>query len=240
VVELLVDPELRFLLPARRRADGVVSLRHDGTATLGHLVQSAGIPLTEVGALRIGGRQVDSRHRPRPDDVFEVAAHRRPQPLGGPPRLLLDVHLGVLARRLRLLGVDTAYRNDLDDDELVEQAQREDRLLLSQDRGLLRRRALRRAAYVHGDRPEDQLADVLERFRLPLAPYTLCPTCGGALDRVPKAVVSEQLQPGTRRTQSDFTRCRDCGQVYWRGAHSERLERLVRRHTQADGPSGRQ
>lgn len=231
MVRLHVDPELRFLLPARWRGPGVLDVAHDETATLGHVVQATGIPLTEVGSLRAGDRLVDAGHRPGPDDVIEVAVRRRPQPLDGPPRLLLDVHLGVLARRLRLLGVDVAYRNDVDDDELVEQARREDRLLLSQDRGLLRRRALRRAAYVRGSRPEDQLADVLDRFRLPLAPYTRCPRCGGGLDRVPKAAVADRLEPGTRRTQEEFTQCRRCGQVYWRGAHAARLEQLVRRHT---------
>ena len=110
------------------------------------------------------GRPTD--RRPAVDERVEVVARARPQPLDGPPRLLLDVHLGTLARRLRLLGVDTAYRNDAADADLVEQAGREDRLLLTRDRGLLRRQALRRAAYVRGHRPDDQLADVLDRFRL--------------------------------------------------------------------------
>jgi uncharacterized protein with PIN domain len=90
-----------------------------------------------------------------------------------------DVVRLLVAPQLRFLlptrwrdGVDTAYRNDASDDELVEQAGREDRLLLTQDRGMLRRRAVRRAAYVRGSSPDDQLADVLARFRLPLAPYT--------------------------------------------------------------------
>ena len=127
--------------------------------------------------------------------------------------------------------MDTAYRNDAADAELVEQAGREDRLLLTQDRGLLRRRALRRAAYVRGSLPDDQLADVLDRFRLPLAPYTRCTACGGQLRPVPKADVIDQLQPGTRRTQHDFARCRSCGRIYWHGAHAVRLDRLIHRHT---------
>jgi uncharacterized protein with PIN domain len=231
VVVLRVVPELRFLLPARWRATGVVEVPYDETATLGHIVQAAGIPLTEVGALSIDGHLVDPSHRPQPGDNVEVSARPRPQPLDGPPTLLLDVHLGALARRLRLLGLDAAYRNDVDDDGLIDQARREDRLLLTQDRGLLRRRVLRRAAYVHGSRPEDQTADVLDRFRLPLAPYTRCTACGGVVERVAKAEVVDRLEPGTRRTQDDFSRCRDCNRVYWRGAHAARLEQLVSRYT---------
>jgi uncharacterized protein len=233
VVRLEVGRELQFLLPARWRGE-VVEVAADPAASLGHLVQSAGVPLTEVGTLRVEGRAVSAECRPQPDDLVEVVARPRPQPLDGPPRLLLDVHLGTLARRLRLLGVDTAYRNDATDAELVEQAAREDRLLLTQDRGLLRRRALRRAAYVRGSRPDKQLADVLDRFRLPLAPYTRCTTCGGILRPVPKAEVAHLLEPGTRRTQDDFARCRSCGRVYWHGAHSARLDQLVRQHVSVD------
>jgi uncharacterized protein with PIN domain len=231
MVRLHVTPELRFLLPTRWRADGSVDVAHDPTATLGHVVQSAGIPLTEVGSLRVRGLLVPAAWRPQAEDLVEVSGRSRPQPLDGPPRLLLDVHLGALARRLRLLGVDSAYRNDANDDELVERAGREDRLLLTQDRGLLRRRGLRRAAYVRGSRPDDQLADVLDRFVLPLAPFTRCTACGGMLMPVPKAAVADRLQPGTRRTQHQFSRCVACNRVYWRGAHAERLDELVRRHT---------
>ena len=63
MVRLLVDPELRFLLPARWRS-GQVELPHEPTASLGHLVQSAGIPLPEVGALRVAGRAADPGDRP--------------------------------------------------------------------------------------------------------------------------------------------------------------------------------
>jgi hypothetical protein len=130
-----------FLGPRHRQA--AVQVAHDGTATLGHLVESLGVPLTEVGSLTIGGRPVPPSHRPAAGDVVFVGLVARPQRLPvSPPRFVLDVHLGTLARRLRLLGVDTAYANWLDDDALIEQANAERRALLTQDRGLLRRRRL--------------------------------------------------------------------------------------------------
>jgi len=229
MVRLLVAPELRLFLPARRRA-AAVELPDDPTASLGHLVEAAGVPLPEVGRLAVAGRPVPPAFRPPPGAEIGVAAGSRPQPLDGPARLLLDVHLGALARRLRVLWVDAAYRNDAADGELVEQAGAEDRLLLTQDRGLLMRRALRRAAYVRGSRPDDQLADVLDRFRVPLVPYSLCTACAGRLRPVRKQDVLDLLEPGTRRTQEEFARCEQCGRVYWHGAHAARLDALVRRH----------
>ena len=155
-----------------------------------------------------------------------VEAVRRPQQLAS-ARFVLDVHLGTLARRLRLVGVDAAYGNDADDDALIEQANADRRVLLTQDRGLLRRRALWLGAYVRGARPDDQFRDVLDRFKPPLAPWTRCPACNGPLSPVAKAAVAPVLPPGTRRTYQTFSGCRSCGQVYWHGAHSKRLEQII-------------
>ena len=213
------------------RDKGELNLPHDPTATVGHLVQSAGLPLTEVGDLAVAGVGVPRHGRLREQDRLDVGARTRPQPLDGPARFLLDVHLGTLARRLRLLGVDTAYSQDADDGELVERAGREDRVLLTKDRGLLMRRALRRAAFVRGQDPDEQLADVMERFRPAPQPWSLCLACGGPLMPVPKAQVADQLEPGTLRTQQKFSRCRSCGHVYWHGAHDATLQQVVRRHT---------
>jgi uncharacterized protein with PIN domain len=107
------------------------------------------------------------------------------------------------------------------------------RVLLSRDRGLLMRRALRRAAFVRGQDPDDQLADVVERFQPPLVPWSLCLACGGALAPVAKAQVADQLEPGTLRTQQQFSRCPACGHVYWHGAHDARLKEVVHRHSRS-------
>jgi uncharacterized protein with PIN domain len=225
MAQVSVVAELRlFLRPAHR--SGPVPVGCDGVSSLGHVVQSLGIPLTEVGRLVVNGRPVPPRYRPAGGDVAEVAAVDRPQPV---PvyRFLLDVHLGALARRMRLAGIDTAYANDASDDALLAQANTQRRILLTQDRGLLRRRALWLGGYVYGARPDDQFTDVLGRFTPPLAPWTRCPACNGPLTPVPKATAEPLVPPGTRRTYQDFSRCADCGQVYWRGAHAKRLEALI-------------
>jgi uncharacterized protein with PIN domain len=232
VAVLEVAEELRPLLSGafrRARRSGVVAgLPADPDATLGHLVQSVGVPLTEVGALvRSDGRQVGPSYRPGAGEVVRVEPPARPQRLAQ-PRFLLDVHLGALSRRLRLLGLDVAYhRADVGDEALAAQAVREGRVLLTRDRGLLRRRAVTRGAYVRGESPEAQTRDVLNRFAPPLAPFTRCVSCGAPLRPVPRAEVLVEVEPGTRRTATRFTRCDGCGRVYWRGAHARRLDDFI-------------
>ncbi|WP_019546804.1 Mut7-C RNAse domain-containing protein [Streptomyces sulphureus] len=235
-VRLEFAQPLRFFLRARERATGEVASPWDGTSTLGHHVQSAGVPLTEVGRLSTDTGAVGPGEQPPPGARVHVEPVARPQRLPEGERFVLDVPLGALARRLRLLGVDTGYRNDAPDDALLAEADESDAFLLTRDRGLLRRRALRHGAYVRGSRPDDQLADVLDRFAPTLAPWTRCPVCNGVLAPVEKAEVASLLPAGTRRTYDVFARCSSCARVYWRGAHAARLDAIVAAATEGDGP----
>jgi uncharacterized protein len=220
-----VAEDLRGLLPARGRHQPVI-VPADGVNSLLNVVESLGVPRTEIGRLLVNGGPVTAGYRPRNGDRIVVEAPTRPQVMVE-ERFLLDVHLGSLARRMRLLGIDTAYRNTADDPELVEQAIAENRVLLTRDRGLLRRRALPAGALIRGQRVEDQLADVLDRFALKPVPWTRCPACNGVLRTASVEEVAALIEPGTRRTYREFHRCRACGRPYWRGAHAERLSRIV-------------
>jgi uncharacterized protein len=224
-LEVIVAPELAFFLRAGRR-DGPVAVTCDGVSSLGHVVESLGVPLTEVGSLEVNDQVVTPGYRPAGGDVARVGPVGRPQH-ADTAAFVLDVHLGTVARWLRLVGVDTAYSADADDDALIAQANASHRVLLSQDRGLLRRRSLWLGAYVRGDEPRAQFADILDRFSPPLAPWTRCVACNALLSPVAKSDIEAQLKPGTRRTYQQFARCQGCGRVYWRGAHAGHLEAIV-------------
>ncbi len=227
-IDIEFAPELgTFLAQARRR--GRTEVVTDGVSSLGHVVESLGVPLTEVGGLLVDGRPADVSHVPVAGESVQVKTVSRPQRVDGAPlRFLLDVHLGTLARRLRLLGVDTAYEStDIGDPALATRSAAERRVMLSRDRGLLRRRELWAGAYVYSDRPDEQLRDVLTRFAPELRPWTRCTACNGLLKNARKDEVAGALESGTRRTYNVFAQCAACGQVYWRGAHHDRLERIV-------------
>jgi uncharacterized protein len=229
-VLLQIPAELQQFLPPRLRGLPV-SIPADGDSTIGHLVESAGPPLPEVGALLLNGREVGPGHRPVGGEVVDVLPIRRPQAIpeyaDTPPRFLLDVHLGALARRMRLVGIDTAYHNDCDDPTLVIQANAERRVLLTQDRGLLRRKNLWFGAYVYGIRADGQLDDLLRRFALPLAPWTRCTACNGELRVATREEVESEVEAGTLDKVDAFARCRACDRVYWHGAHGGHLDEIV-------------
>ncbi|NUR43286.1 MAG: Mut7-C ubiquitin/RNAse domain-containing protein [Streptomyces sp.] len=228
-IHLEVAPELALFVPHGRRS-GATPVTTDGVSTLGHVVESLGVPLPEAGALVVNGREVPTSYVPVAGDQVEVRPVARPQRVPGAPlRFLLDVHLGTLARRLRLLGVDTAYEStDLGDPALAALSAAERRVMLSRDRGLLRRRELWAGAYVYSTRPEDQLQDILDRFRPELRPWTRCTACNGLLKEATKDEVADQLHGGTERSYDVFAQCVECGRAYWKGAHHDQLEAIVK------------
>ncbi|MGW0846300.1 Mut7-C RNAse domain-containing protein [Streptomyces sp. NPDC002787] len=229
--EILVEvaPELALFVPHGRRT-GATLLTTDGVSTLGHVIESLGVPLTEVGALVVDGREVRVSHVPADGESVAVRPVERPQRVPGAPlRFLLDVHLGTLARRLRLLGVDAAYEStDIGDPALAAQSAAEQRVMLSRDRGLLRRRELWAGAYIYSAQPDEQLRDVLDRFAPELRPWTRCTACNGLLKPATKEEVADRLEGGTQRSYDVFAQCGDCGRAYWKGAHHEQLEAIVR------------
>jgi uncharacterized protein with PIN domain len=226
-IQIEFDPALHLFVPAAHRA-GSTAVGTDGTSTLGHVVESLGAPLTEVGELEVDGRPASVSHIPADGESVTVHAVVQPQVVDGPLRFLLDIHLGTLVRRLRLLGVDAAYENpDVGDAALATRSAAERRVMLSRDRGLLRRREIFAGAYIYSPHPATQLDEVLTRFAPALAPWTRCTACNGVLKAAEKAEIRENLERGTRQTYDTFAQCGDCGQAYWRGAHYAQLNAIV-------------
>ncbi|MEU1255605.1 Mut7-C RNAse domain-containing protein [Streptomyces chartreusis] len=230
-IQVEFAPELRGFLPNGRRQEGAARITTDGVSTLGHVVESLGVPLTEVGAVVVDGREMPVSYVPASGGSVSVRPVARPQRVPGAPlRFLLDVHLGTLARRMRLLGVDTAYEStDIGDPALASLSAAEKRVMLSRDRGLLRRRELWAGAYVYSTRPEEQLHDILDRFRPELRPWTRCTACNGLLKEATKEEVADRLQGGTQRSYDVFAQCTQCKRAYWKGAHHEQLVAIVER-----------
>jgi uncharacterized protein with PIN domain len=221
-IHVAFAPELTVFVPRERRR----ALTTDGVSTLGHVVESLGVPLTEVGTLLVDGRELPVSHIPAAGESVTVQPVTRPQQVPGAPlRFLLDVHLGTLARRLRLLGVDAAYEStDIGDPALAARSAAEQRVMLSRDRGLLRRRELWAGAFVYSTRPDDQLRDVLGRFAPELRPWTRCTACNGLLKEATKEQVVDQLEGGTERSYDVFAQCEECGRAYWKGGPPDTQE----------------
>jgi hypothetical protein len=225
-----------FLAPPLRRRSFVHVF--DDTPAVKDRIESLGVPHTEVDLILVDGEPVPFTRRLHGGEriavypVFECfdvsgLAALRPHPLRE-PRFVLDVHLGRLASYLRLLGFDTLYRNDYEDDELIAISHREHRTVLTRDTALLKRAEVTHGAFVHATEPRRQLREVLGRFQLEsrIAPFTRCARCNAQVERI-AAEDAGDAPTGVARDKAEFSRCSGCGQLYWRGSHPSRLQQRL-------------
>jgi len=244
--------ELNDFLPPERR-EGAFAYGFTGSPSVKDAIEALGVPHTEVDLVLADGASVDFGWRLHDGarvsvyPVFEAidvssVTRVRATPLRE-PRFLLDVHLGRLARMLRMLGFDAAWDRAADDDALAAAAVRERRILLTRDRGLLKRSAVTHGYCVRAAEPRRQLAEVVRRLDLAgsIDPFRRCIRCNGTIAPVEKAEVVDRLPPRVRERHEHFRRCLACGQVYWAGTHHERMSRRIAalRETPGwDGPNG--
>ena len=216
-----------------------VTYAFDNQPAIKDSIEALGVPHTEVDLILVGGRSVGFDYRLQDGDRVAVypfglsptgglLQHLSP-PLFGTPGFVLDVHLGKLARRLRMLGFDCRYRNDFSDPQIVDLALAEGRIILTRDRGLLKHARVKNGYLIGSSVPERQVVEVLERYRLrdQIHPLYRCPNCNGLLQGVAKEEIRHRLLPKTALYYERFQICGECSQLYWQGAHYQRISRWL-------------
>lgn len=238
IVSFRFYAELNDFLPAGKRQ---VPFAHAAAPdqSVKHLVEALGIPHTEIDLVLVNGESAGFDHLPADGDRISVyppfktidvspVSRVRPLPLED-NRFVLDAHLGRLAAYLRMMGFDTLYRNDYQDLTLATVSRDQNRILLTRDRGLLKRNIVTYGYWLRETNPRRQLVEVLRRYSLwdAARPFSRCLACNGLLEKVSKQAVEDLLPPRAHRYYDEFRSCCACGKVYWDGSHVQRMRRLV-------------
>jgi uncharacterized protein with PIN domain/sulfur carrier protein ThiS len=226
-----------FLAPERKAQSSLCTFYV--SRSVKDLVESLGVPHTEVELILVNGRPVNFAYRVEDGDRISVYPPFRSldisslQPLRPESpeefRFVADTHLGRLAAYLRMLGFDTWYERDSTDEALAAISADEDRILLTRDRGLLKRTVVTRGHFVQTTDPSRQLVEVLQRFDLVprMRPFRRCIHCNAILQPVSKEQVIDRLLPETRQYYDEFFLCPRCGHVYWKGSHYRRMQHFI-------------
>ena len=232
-----------FLAQSQRDTDFDVELKK--VRSVKDLIESIGIPHTEIDLIIINGESVGFNYQVQPDDHISVypvsdtlpeslliepsaVQHCQAKPIGN-ARFVLDVHLGRLAAYLRMLGFDTRYKNDCDDPTLADISADEHRILLTCDRLLLMRKQINHGYFVRNRQPQQQLLEILSRFGLfeDVKPFTRCIHCNGKTQPVEKRAIEAQLLPKTKKYYNEFFQCDSCKKIYWKGSHYLKMKEMI-------------
>jgi hypothetical protein len=231
---------LNDFLPSWRRNAAFI-YEFMGKPSVKDAVEALGAPHVEVDVVTVNGVSVPFGEHLADGDTMEAfpvgeggcvsGVMHLVVPTRSVPTFILDVHLGRLARYLRLLGIDTHHDTSLDDPGIVREAARSGRIVLTRDVALLKNGAVVRGYWIRSRDPREQAEEVISRFDLVrfARPFTRCTVCNGILEPVPKESVAGNIPPGAERSQDEFHRCPSCGRIYWKGSHYGRMEKLVGR-----------
>jgi uncharacterized protein with PIN domain len=163
---------------------------------------------------------------PRPLDPTETTLLRPGIPK---VRFAVDVNVGKLAGLLRMAGFDTFYDPEGDDGELAEISATQERILLTRDHSLLKRKKVVHGRLIRHEAPVEQLREVVGLYGLQerLEPFSRCLRCNERLEVVSKEAVIDRLEPLTRKYYDDFRICPGCNRLYWAGSHREKMQKII-------------
>jgi hypothetical protein len=230
--------ELNDFLPEEKRKKRFTHQFID-RASVKDLIESLGVPHTEVDLILVNGKSVNFKYLINDgDDVsiyplfesFDISdvQHLRPKPLRK-PKFVADVHLGRLTRYLRIIGLDVLYKNNFEDDEIVRFSLKERRAILTRDRGILRRNEVTHGYWIRSAKVEEQVNEVLKRFDLQkeIKEFSRCIECNTLLKPIKKEIVINQLPSKVAQSQNEFYKCPCCDKVYWKGTHYLRMLKFI-------------
>lgn len=230
--------ELNDFIPSAK-AKAPFAYRFNGNPSVKDAIEAIGVPHVEVDLILVNGESVDFSYLLQNHDYVSVypafemldissITHLREKPLRH-PKFILDVHLGKLAKYLRMLGFDTLYRNSYSDPEIIRTALTEHRTILTRDIGLLKVKSVTHGYWMRSQHPKEQVKEVVRHFDLygHIDPFKRCIKCNGILEDIAKDQIVDRLEPLTQKSFTDFYQCSNCGSIYWEGSHFERMQDFV-------------
>jgi len=159
-----------------------------------------------------------------------------------PPTFACDAMCGGLARWLRAIGYDATFHPHIEDDELIEDARREGRIVISSDGKLFERKTLTSGELPglflpRGMKRMEQIRYVVQALNLTVRPAR-CMKCNGRLIPASREGVADVVPARSLVWADSFFRCDACGRAFWHGTHwrkiAARREELARLTAQPD------
>ena len=163
-------------------------------------------------------------------------------------KFIVDNNVGKLAKWLRITGYDAVSFNDRNDFAMIAAALREDRVILTRDTQIMKRRVVTtgrlKAILIQGDRSELQIRQVIEELNLDcrFKPFTICLECNQPLLERSKPQVEGRVPPYVFKIQDQYMECPACHRIYWRGTHwqamTQKFEKFIERQRKGEQLNG--
>ncbi|MCX8057647.1 MAG: Mut7-C ubiquitin/RNAse domain-containing protein [Ignavibacteria bacterium] len=223
----------------KKKSNGFIKHIFIDQTTVKDLIEAFGIPHTEVEVILVNKESVDFNYKIKDGDKIEVfpqykselhkKAKRLKYKFKGKPKFVADVHLGKLVREMRKLGLDVYYNSNFDDERIVDISNSENRIIITRDLGLLKRKNVKFGIYLKSNHTKEQLKEIFSKYDLAklINPLTLCLECGTRLKRISKEKAILKLKNHQFEKSMKFYFCTKCEKIYWQGSHYQRMLKSI-------------
>ncbi|MEJ5257488.1 MAG: Mut7-C RNAse domain-containing protein [Fervidobacterium sp.] len=215
----------------------MIELEPGVNQTIKDCIERLGVPHTEVYFITLNGKFVKfdkivengEMYFVYPDSDLEIPEEYILTPkYEGEPKFILDIHLGGLARYLRMLGIYADF-GIIEDEKIIEKARNEDLIILTKDRMMLKNSEVKYGYIVRSDEPKQQLIEVSRRYKLKnwFNPFKRCILCNGKLLPIEKSKILDKIPEKVKEMYDEFSICSGCEKIYWGGTHYEKMNRFI-------------
>lgn len=212
-----------------------------GRASIKNLIESIGVPHTEVAFITVNKKRVNFNYLVKDNDIIaiypfnygiyffinKIVSFFKSKNL----KFILDVHLGKLAKYLRLCGFDVLYNFKWNDNEIIEKSIKENRIILTHDKGLLMNKKVIKGYFVRSLDPEEQLVEIIQRFLLlrKIKLFSRCLDCNNKLKRISRKEVIGKVERFIYEKYRKFFYCEVCNKIYWKGPHYKNMKCFIKK-----------
>jgi hypothetical protein len=145
-------------------------------------------------------------------------------------RFVCDVMLGTLAKKLRMLGIDTSYHNNITEESLLAASLKENRIVLTRKTAFPISNKAVPVLFILDNNPKNQLRQTISYFKMTkdvISPFSRCISCNKELIPLKKDLAEGKVADYVFNTTDSFTTCPACEKIYWAGTHFQNMKRLI-------------
>lgn len=231
--------ELNDFLPThKRKTDFEATFK--GKRSIKDMIEALGVPHTEIDLILVNGNSVDFNYILQDEDrvsvypVFEslnitTVARLRKIPLRR-NKFIADINLGDIVKYMRVLGFDLYYDPLLSTREIIELSKRENRIILTKSRKLLKFKEVSHGIFIRPDTTTEQIRRIIDCLDIKgnIKPFSRCLGCNTLLNIVAKEKILDKIPPKTKEFCDEYVQCPSCNKIYWKGTHFIHMKKVVR------------
>ena len=148
-------------------------------------------------------------------------------------KFIADATLARLAKWLRILGYNTAVFSNEAGREMLRQADKEGRIVLTRRRDMTERQFSGRLFLITNVDVGNQLNDVIKKYSLKIdrqKMFRVCLECNEKLNPVGREEVSDLVPLFVFENCTQYNQCPRCHKIHWTGTHLKNALKFLEKH----------